>query len=109
MDKNPRQDNNKDRGKKHAFEDWIQLKAGTEDEEVSRRNKQDFVIQDQITRRNKESRCYKCIRKDHRASQSECGQLSQTPPLKYTCNANQVPVNTKARTDKERLRIRELI
>ena len=109
MDENPRQDDNKDRGKKRAFEDRIQLKAGTEDEEVSSRNEQDIVPQQQITRRKKESRCYKCIRKYHRTSQWECGQLSQTPPLKYTSNPNQVPVNTKARRDKERLRVRESI
>ena len=109
MDENPCQDDNKDRGKKRAFEDRIQLKAGTEDEEVSSRNEQDFVPQQQITRRKKESRCYKCIRKYHRTSQWECGQLSQTPPLKYISNHNQEPVNETALTDKGHLSISELV
>ena len=65
-------------------------------------------LQHQIDRRKKESRCIKCGRKNHQASDCEYAWVSQTPPLKYTSNHNQEPVNKKARTDKGHLRITEL-
>ena len=81
-EKHPRQDDSKDRGKKRTFEDRIQLTAGTEEKENSSGNKRDFVPEDQIDRRKKESRCFKCGRKNHQASDCEYGCVSQTPPLK---------------------------
>ena len=107
-DKHPRQDDNKDRGKKRTFEDRIQLKAGTEEKKKSSGRQRDFLPQDQIDSRKKESRCFKCGRKNHQASDCEYGWVSQTPPLKYTSNHNQEPVNKKARTDKGHLRITKL-
>ena len=102
-DKNPGQDDSKDRGKKRSFEDRMQLNAGTEEKEKSSGNKGDFVSQDQIDRRKTESRCFKCGRKNHQASDCEYGWVLQTPPLKYTSNPNQEPVNKKAQTDKGHL------
>ena len=58
-----------------------------------------------MDRRMKQRRCIKCDRKHHQASDCEYGCVSQTPPLKYTSNPNQEPVNEKARTDKGHLRI----
>ena len=107
-DKHPRQDDNTDRGKKRTFEDRIQLKAGTEEKEKSSGSKRDFVPQDQIDRRKKESRCFRCGRKNHQPSACEYGGVSQAPPLKYASNPNQVPVNKKPRTDEGHLRITEL-
>ena len=81
-DRHPRQDNGKDRSKKRPFEDRIQLIAGSEEKKKSSGNKRDFVPQDQIDRRKKESCCFKCGRKNHQASDCEYGCVSQTPPLK---------------------------
>ena len=106
--KHPRQDDNKERGKTRTFEDRIQLKAGTEDKKKSSGRKRDFVPQDQIDRRKKESRCVKYSSKNYQASDCEYGCVLQTPPLKYTSNANQEPVNNKARTDKGHLRSTKL-
>ena len=106
-DKHPRQDDSKDRSKKRTFEDRIQLKAGPEEKNKSSGSKRDIVPQDQIDRRKKESRCFKCGRKNDQPSDCEYGWVSQTPPLKYTSNHNQEPVNKKVRTDKEDLRITE--
>ena len=103
----PRQDDSEDRGKKRTFEDRIQLKAGSKEKKKSSGNKRDFVLQDQIDRRQKESRCFKCGRKNHQAADYEYGWVAQTPPLKYTSNPKQEPVNKKARTDKRHLRITE--
>ena len=72
-DKHPRQDDNKDRSKKHTFKDRIQLKAGSEEKKRSSGNKRDFVPQDQIDRRKKASRCLKCGRKNQQASDCEYG------------------------------------
>ena len=107
-DKHPRQDDNKDQGKKRTYEDRIQLKAGTAEKKKSSGNKRDFVPQYQIDGRKKESRCVKCGRKNHQPSDCEYGCVSQTPPLKYTSNPKQEPVDKKARTDKGHLRITEL-
>ena len=107
-DKHPRQDDSKDRSKKRTFEDRIQLKAGTEEQKKSSGKKRDFVPQDQIDRRMKESRCFKCGRKNYQATDCEYGWISQTHPLKYTRNHNQELVNNKAGTDKALLRITEL-
>ena len=106
-DKHPRQDDSKDRSKKHTFEDRIQHKAGSEEEEKPSGYKRDFVLQDQIDRRKKQSRYFKCGRKNHHASDWEYGWASQAPPLQYTSNHNQEPGNKKARTDKGHLRITE--
>ena len=92
-DKQPGQDDSKARSKKRTFEDRIQLKGGTEDEKMSRGNKRAFVLQDQIDHGKKESRCFKCGRNNNQASDCACGWVSQTPPLKYTSNRNQEPVN----------------
>ena len=62
-DKHPRQDDSKDQRKKRTFDDRIQLKAGTEEKKKSSGNKRDLVPQDQIDRRKKERRCFKCGRK----------------------------------------------
>ena len=99
-DKHPRQDDSKDRSKKRTFEDRIQLKAGSEDKKQKSVAKRDVVPQDQINRRKKQSHCFKCCRKNHQASDCEYGCVSSTPPLKYTSNPNQEPVNKKARTAK---------
>ena len=107
-DKHLRQDDSKDRGKKRTFEARIQLKAGTEEQKKSSGNKRDFVPRDQIDRRKKQSRCFKCGRKNHQASDCEYGWVSQTRPLRYTSNPNQEPVNKKSRTDTGDLRITEL-
>ena len=107
-DKHPRQDDNKDRGKKRTFEDRIQLKVGTEEKQKSSGNKRDFVPQDQIDRRKKESGYFECGRENHQASDCEYGCVSQTLPLKYTSNPDQEPVNKNARTDKGHLTITEL-
>ena len=107
-DKHSCQDDSKDRSKKHTFEDGIQLKAGSEEKKKYSGNKRDFVLQDQRDRRKKQSRCFKCGRKYHEASDCEYDCVSQTPPLKYTSNPNQEPVNKKARTDKGHLQITEL-
>ena len=107
-DKHPRQDDSNDRSKKRTFEDRIQLKAGSEDKKKKSVDKRDFVPQDQIDRRKKESCCFPCGRKNHSASDCEYGWVSQTPPLKYTSNPNQEHVYKKARMDKGHLRITEL-
>ena len=107
-DKHPRQDDNKDQGKKRTFEDRIQLQQGSEDKKKRSGDKRDFEPQEEIDRRKKDGRCFKCDRKNHQASECEYGWVSQTPPRKYTSNPNQDPVNKKARTDKGHLRITEL-
>ena len=106
-DKHPRQDDNKDRGKKRTFEDRIQLKRGSENKKKKRVDKRDFVLQEQIDRRKKDRCCFKCARKNHQASECEYGWVSKTPPLKYASNPNQEPVNKRPRTDKGHLRITE--
>ena len=63
-DQHPRQDD-KDRGKKHAFEDRIQLEGESDDQKKNSGDKRDFVPQVQIDSRNKDSRCFKCGRKNH--------------------------------------------
>ena len=106
-DKHPRQDDSNDRRKKRTFEDRIQLKAGTEEEKKSSGNKRDFVPQDQMDRRKKQRRWFKCGRKAHQASDCGYGCVLPTPLLKYTSNPNQEPVNKKAPTDTGHLRITE--
>ena len=56
-DNHSRQDDHKDRGKTHTFEDRIQLKAGTGEKKKSTGNKRDFVPQDQI-HHSQEKRCF---------------------------------------------------
>ena len=107
-DKYPRRDISKDQSKKRTIQDSIQLKAGSEEKNESSGNNREFVPQDQIDRRKKESLCFKCGRKNYQASECEYGWVSETPPLKYTSNHNQEPVNKKARTDKGHLGITEL-
>ena len=107
-DKQPRQDDSEYPGKKRTFEDRIQLKAGSEDKKNKSGDKRDFVPQNQIDRREKDSRCFKCGRNNHQASEYEYGWVSKTPPLKYTSNPNQEPDDKTPRTDKGHLRITEL-
>ena len=95
-DKHPPQDASKDQEKKRTFEDRIHLKAGSDDKKKNNANKRDFVPQDQIDRRKKHSRCFKCGRKNHQASGCEYGWVSKTRPLKYIRNHNQDPVNKEA-------------
>ena len=106
-DKYFRQNDNKDRGKKRTLENRIQLKEGSENKNQSG-DKRDFVQQEQIDRRMKDSRCFKCGRKNHQASECECGWVSKTLPVKYNSNPNQECVNNKAQTDNGHLRISEL-
>ena len=73
QDKHFRQDDSKDRSKNRTLPDKIQLNAGTEEKKKFRGTKRDFVLQDQIERRKKESRCFKCGRKKHQASDCEYG------------------------------------
>ena len=94
--KHPRQDDSKEPSKKRIFEYRIQLKAGSEEKKNSSGTQRDYVLQDRIDSRKKESCCFKCGRKNHQASACEYGWVSQTPPLKYTSNHNQQPVNKKA-------------
>ena len=107
-DKLRRQDASKDQGKKRTFENRIQLKAGSDHKKKNNADKRDFVPQDQIDRRKKYSRCFKCGRENHQASGCEYGWVSKTRLLKYIRNHNQDPVNKEARTDDGHLRITEL-
>ena len=63
-DKHPRQVDNKDRSKKRTFEDRIQLQQGSENKKNKSGDKRDFVLQEQIDRRKKDSRSFKCGRKN---------------------------------------------
>ena len=102
------QDDSKDRGKKRTLEHRIQLEAGSDDKKQKTGDKRDCVPQDQIDRRRKDTRYFKCGTKNHQGSQCEYGWVYKTPPLKYTSNPNQEPVNQKARTDTGYLLITEL-
>ena len=81
----------------------IQLKGGSEDKKKKSGDKRDFVQQDQIDRRKKDSHCFKYGRINHQATDCEYGWLSKTPPLKYGSNHNQEPVNKNPRMDKRHL------
>ena len=72
-DKHSSQDDNKDRGKKHMFEDRIQLKGGSEDKKKKSGDKRGVVLQEQIDRRRKATRCFKCSRKNQQASDCDHG------------------------------------
>ena len=102
-DKHRRQDDSKDRGKKRTIENRIHLKG--KDKNMKSDDKRDFELQEQIDGRKKASRCIKCSRKNHQGSECEYGYVYKTPPLKYTNNLKQEPVNKKARTDIGHLRI----
>ena len=58
-DKNPPQDDCKDRKQQRTFEHRIQHKAGLEYKKNNSGDKRDFVPQDQIDRRQKDRRCFK--------------------------------------------------
>ena len=107
-DKHDCQDASKDRNEKRTFKHRIQLKAGSGEKKKFSSNKREFVPPDRIACRKQESRCLKCGRKNQQASDCECGCASETPPLKDNRNPNQEPVNKKARTDKQHLRIIQL-
>ena len=99
-DKHPHQDDSKDRGKKRTFEDRIHIKGGSEHKKKNCSNKRDFVPEDHIDRRKHDSRCFKGGRKNHQVSQCAYHCVFKTPPLKYTNNPYQEPVNKKGGTDK---------
>ena len=75
-DKHPRQDDNNERSKKRTLEDRIRIKAGSEEKRKSSGNQRDFVPQDRIDSRKKESRYFKYSRKNHQASDYKYGWVS---------------------------------
>ena len=107
-DKHRRQDDHKDRGKQDTFEDRIQHKEGSEDKKKKHGDKRDFVLQEQIDRRKKDSCCFKYGRKNYQAQECEYVWIYKTRPLTYTSNANQEPGNKEALPDTGHLRISEL-
>ena len=66
------------RGKKHTFEDRMQLKGGSEYNQKKSSDKRDFVQQAQMDSRLKARRCFKCGRDKHQASACEYGWVHRT-------------------------------
>ena len=68
------------KGKKHAFEDRVQMKGG-EATEKKEKKKGEFVPKETWEKRKREGRCMRCGRSNHLIADCEFSPRATTPPL----------------------------